>query len=143
MSFGFAFFLYRRDYDRLRQFSWAFLLVNLAGFATYHLYPAAPPWYFHQHGCVVDLAALPSEGASLARVDALLGIPYLHSFYGRSSDVFGAVPSLHVAYPMLVVMFGWPILRWPGRAFALTFLGSMCTAAVYRDHHWIIVPVHG
>lgn len=143
LAFGFAVFLYWKDYERLRRFAWAFLIVNLAGFATYHLYPAAPPWYFHEHGCAVDLAALPSEGASLARVDALLGFPYFHGFYGRSSDVFGAVPSLHVAYPMLVVLFGWPILRWPGRVFALTFLVSMCTAAVYLDHHWIIDVVLG
>jgi membrane-associated phospholipid phosphatase len=138
VSFGFAVFLYIKDYERLRMFGWSFLLVNLAGFVTYHLYPAAPPWYFHAHGCTVDLAARASEGAGLARVDALLGVPYFHGFYGRSSDVFGAVPSLHVSYPLLILAFGWPVFRAPGRAFAIVFLASMCAAAVYLDHHWII-----
>jgi hypothetical protein len=138
VSFGFAVFLYLKDYERLRMFGWSFLLVNLAGFVTYHLYPAAPPWYFHAHGCAVDLAARASEGAGLARVDALLGVPYFHGFYGRSSDVFGAVPSLHVSYPLLILAFGWPIFRAPGRAFAIVFLASMCAAAVYLDHHWLI-----
>ena len=143
LALGFAVFLYVKDYERMRLFGWAFLLVNLAGFVTYHLYPAAPPWYFHEHGCTVDLAVPASEGASLARVDALLGIHYFHDFYGRSSDVFGAVPSLHVAYPLLIVLFGWPILRWPGRVFTVTFFISMCGAAVYLDHHWIIDVVVG
>lgn len=140
---GFAIFLYAKDYARMRTFGWAFLILNLAGFATYHLYPAAPPWYFHEHGCTVDLAALPSEGANLARVDAWLGIPYFRNFYGRASDVYGAVPSLHVAYPLLILLFGWPILRWPGRLFAAAFLVAMCMAAVWLDHHWIIDIVVG
>jgi inositol phosphorylceramide synthase catalytic subunit len=135
---GFAVFLYVKDYARMRLFGWAFLVLNIAGFATYHLYPAAPPWYFHEHGCTVDLNALPSEGANLARVDALLGIHYFRDFYGRAAEVYGAVPSLHVAYPLLIVLFGWPTLRWPGRAFAITFLLAMCTAAVWLDHHWIV-----
>jgi hypothetical protein len=138
VTIGFAVFLYRKDYSRMRLFAWSFLLVNLAGFATYHLYPAAAPWYFHSHGCAIDLDAPASEGANLARVDQLLGVRYFHGLYGRSSDVFGAVPSLHVAYPMLVLLFGWGALRWGGRALAMLFLVSMCSAAVYLDHHWII-----
>jgi hypothetical protein len=134
---AFAVFLYVKDYPRMRRFGWIFLLVNLAGFATYHAYPAAPPWYFHAHGCVVDLAAHASEGPNLARVDALLGVSYFASMYGRSSDVFGAVPSLHVAYPMLVVLFGWRLFGVTARAASLLFLASMCFAAVYLDHHWI------
>jgi inositol phosphorylceramide synthase catalytic subunit len=143
VAVGFAVFLYVKDYPRMRRFGWAFLFVNLAGFVTYQLYPAAAPWYFHTYGCAVDLTARASEGPNLARVDALLGFEYFHAFYGRASDVFGAVPSLHVSYPMLIVLFGWPVMRWPGRVFALTFLASMCTAAVYLDHHWIIDVILG
>jgi membrane-associated phospholipid phosphatase len=143
LAIGFAIVLYVRDYERMRLFAWGFLVVNLAGFVTYHLYPAAPPWYFHAHGCTVDMAAHASEGPNLARVDQILGFHYFRDFYGRSSDVFGAVPSLHVSYPMLVILFGWPTLRWAGRTFALVFLVSMCMAAIYLDHHWIIDVVLG
>lgn len=143
VAIAFAIYLYVKDYERMRVFGWVFLLVNLAGFATYHLYPAAPPWYFHAHGCSVDLAAHASEGPKLARVDAFLGIHYFRDFYGRASDVYGAVPSLHVAYPMLIMLFGWPVLRLPGRVLAVVFLLLMCTAAVYLDHHWIVDVVAG
>jgi hypothetical protein len=140
---GFAVFLYVKDYERMRLFGWGFLVVNLMGFTTYHLFPAAPPWYFHMHGCAIDVGAAASEGTNLARVDAALGTTYFHDFYGRSSDVFGAVPSLHVSYPMLIVLFGWPAMRWLGRTMALVFLVSMSTAAVYLDHHWTIDIVLG
>jgi membrane-associated phospholipid phosphatase len=140
---GFAVVLYAKDYARMRVFGWAFLVVNLAGFLTYHLYPAAPPWYFHAHGCNVDMAAHASEGANLARVDAYLGIHYFNGFYGRASDVYGAMPSLHASYPALVVLFGWPVLRWPGRVFTVVFMSAMCFSAVYLDHHWIIDVVLG
>jgi membrane-associated phospholipid phosphatase len=140
---GFAVVLYVKDYARMRLFGWVFLAVNLAGFTTYHLYPAAPPWYFHAHGCTVDLAARSSEGVNLARVDAYLGIHYFRGFYGRASDVFGAMPSLHVSYPALVVLFGWPVLKWPGRVFTIGFACAMCFAAVYLDHHWIIDVILG
>ncbi len=143
VAIAFAIYLYVKDYERMRVFGWVFLLVNLAGFATYHLYPAAPPWYFHAHGCSVDLAAHASEGPKLARVDAFLGMHYFRDFYGRASDVYGAVPSLHVAYPLLIMLFGWPVLRLPGRVLAVVFLLLMCTAAVYLDHHWIVDVVAG
>jgi inositol phosphorylceramide synthase catalytic subunit len=137
VAIGFAIYLYWKDYEGMRRFGWTFLLINLAGFVTYHIYPAAPPWYFHQHGCVADLATHASEGPNLMRVDALLGIHYFHGFYGRSADVFGAVPSLHVAYPTLVMLYGWPHFRVVGRSLCVLFFVSMCFAAVYLDHHWI------
>lgn len=142
-AIGCAVYLWWKDYRAVQRFGWAFLLLNLAGFTTYHLYPAAPPWYFHTHGCVVDLATKASEGPNLARVDAMLGIHYFKSFYGRASDVFGAVPSLHCAYPLLIVLEGY---RYFGRALrvaSVTFLLSMWAAALYLDHHWVIDAVLG
>lgn len=130
-------YLFRRDYSSLQRFTWSFLALNVAAFITYHVYPAAPPWYFHKYGCVVDLATHASEGPGLARVDAWLGIPYFAEMYGRSSDVFGAVPSLHVGYPLMLLIDGFRRHRWPGRALLVWFYLSMCFAAVYLDHHWV------
>jgi phosphatidylglycerophosphatase A len=143
VTLGFATYLYTKEPAALPRFGWTFLLVNLAGFVVYHLYPAAPPWYFHSHGCSVDLAAHANAGANLTRVDAWLGFPYFGSMYGRSSDVFGSVPSLHVAYPMLVVLFSWRAFGRIARGLSLVFLFSMCFSAVYLDHHWILDVILG
>jgi hypothetical protein len=139
VTVGFALFLYvRAPREAVMRFSWTFFAMSLLGFVTYHLYPAAPPWYFHAHGCAVDLSTHASEGANLARVDAWLGVSFFGGLYGRSSDVFGSVPSLHVAYPLLILLEGWRWLRPAGRAAAVIFAIWMSTAAVYLDHHWIV-----
>jgi inositol phosphorylceramide synthase catalytic subunit len=138
VSMLFATYLYFKDFAALKRYTWTFLTMNLAAFATYHLYPAAPPWYYHAHGCVADLSAHAYEGTHLAAVDAMLGVHYFSSFYGRSADVFGAVPSLHVAYPLLIVLEGWKHFKTLGRGLALLFAASMIFAAVYLDHHWVI-----
>jgi membrane-associated phospholipid phosphatase len=135
--------LYFRDYPAMLRFTWSFLALNLAGFVTYHLYPAAPPWYFHAHGCVVDIAAHPSQGPNLARVDAWLGVPYFAGMYGRSSSVFGAMPSLHVAYALLVVVGGWSTFGWPLRTASVLFFLLMAFSAAYLDHHWVLDIVAG
>jgi len=140
---AYAVYLFRRDYPALQRFTWSFLALNVAGFITYHLYPAAPPWYYHHYGCAVDLATHASEGPNLARVDGWLGIPFFAGMYGRSSDVFGAVPSLHVAYPLLLLIDGFRRHRWLGRVLLVWFYLSMCFAAVYLDHHWVFDIVVG
>jgi hypothetical protein len=134
----FGTYLYFKSYDALRWLGWAFLLTNIAGFITYQVYPAAPPWYFHAHGCSVDLTALPSEGPALARVDAMLGVRYFGSMYGRAATVFGAVPSLHVTYPLLMTVAGWRDHGTLGRALLAGWYVWMCFAAAYLDHHWVI-----
>lgn len=138
-----AAWLYVRDYRRMLRFTWCFLLLNLAGFVTYHVYPAAPPWYYHAYGCRVDMLARASEGPNLARVDAALHVHYFAGMYGRASDVFGAMPSLHAAYALLVVLLGWAVMSNPWRAAAVAFFALMSFAAVYLDHHWVLDVVAG
>ena len=141
--FGYCVYLLARHFEAEQRFAWGFFALNIAGFITYHVYPAAPPWYFHQYGCRVDLDAAASAGPNLMRVDQLLGIPYFAGLYGRASDVFGAVPSLHVAYPTLMLAVGWRLHGPLGRTVLALFLAWMCFAAVYLDHHWVIDVVAG
>lgn len=140
---AFAVYLYVKDRPANRRFMWGFLLLNLAGFVTYHLLPAAPPWYFHAHGCVVDLATKASEGPALARVDAMLGVAYFRGMYAQSSSVFGALPSLHCAYPLLLVIEGWRAFGPRLRSLTLAYYGAMVFSAVYLDHHWILDALLG
>jgi membrane-associated phospholipid phosphatase len=140
---GCAALLYVRDYPRMVRFTWCFFVLNVAAFVTYHLYPAAPPWYYHAHGCVIDVHAAASEGPNLARVDAWLGVPYFRTMYGRASDVFGAMPSLHCAYACLVMLEGWAVLRPGWRAASVGFFALMCFSAIYLDHHWVLDAIAG
>lgn len=135
---GVAVFLFFKDEAAAQRFTWIFFLMNVLGFATYHVLPAAPPWYFHQHGCAIDMAAVPSAGPRLLHVDHVLGIDYFRSMYARSSDIYGALPSLHVAYPMLIAVEGWRSFGRVGRAASILLCISMAFAAIYLDHHYVI-----
>lgn len=138
-----ATYLYLRDRPAMKRFMWGFFLMNVAGFVTYHVLPAAPPWYFHAHGCVVDLATRASEGPALARVDAMLGIAYFHGMYAKASSVFGALPSLHCAYPFLLVLEGWRSFGRGLRVAAVAYYLLMVFSAVYLDHHWVLDALLG
>jgi len=145
---GFALFLALVDRSaegarRLHHFGWSFLALNLAGFITYVLFPAAPPWYVASHGLgPVDPAAMASP-AGLLRFDHMLGISYFARFYAQSQDVFGSMPSLHCAYPMLTWLFVRELGR-PGLArAALAFQLLTCFAAVYLQHHYVIDALAG
>jgi membrane-associated phospholipid phosphatase len=70
-------------------------------------------------------------------------VPYFAGLYGRASDVFGAFPSLHVAYPTLMLAIGWRVQGPLGRALLALFLVWMSISAVYLDHHWVIDIVAG
>lgn len=131
-----AIYLFFRDEQRAARFAWAYFAVNALGMLGYLIYPAAPPWYVAKYGLGPARLDVAGDPAGASRFDALLGINYFKSFYARSSNVFGAMPSLHVAYPVLaccaVVGMGW---RWvaPTGAFALVVAFS----AIYLDHHYV------
>jgi inositol phosphorylceramide synthase catalytic subunit len=140
-----AFLLFlRRRFQRAGALAWSFLLVNLMGFATYFVYPSAPPWYVAEYGLGPARLHIPPAAAAAHRFDVLLGTHFFDAMYGRGVDVFGALPSLHVAYPFLVAFFAFrtPELKW-ARWPAVGFFALMCLGAVYLQHHYVIDEILG
>jgi membrane-associated phospholipid phosphatase len=133
--------LFFRDRRKAFVLSLGFLVTNLLGWIIWLLYPAAPPWYVDQHGLalVADVAANP---AGLARLDAFLGVPLAAHFYAKNADVFGAMPSLHVAYGVLTA---WVVAPLGGglRIFTLCFAAAIAFSAVYLRHHYILDVLAG
>ena len=129
--------LYARDRDAAMRFAWIALATHLLGFLTYHLAPAAPPWYVRAHGCVIDPAATTSA-AGLERVDALLGVRYFDALYGRGSAVFGALPSLHVTYPLYGIFATLRRCPRPALGVQIVYAATMVFAAIYLDHHYVV-----
>jgi membrane-associated phospholipid phosphatase len=137
-----ATYLFFRARPKALEVSLGFLVVNLLGWAIWFVYPAAPPWYVDQYGMGPALLDVVSSPAGLARVDAWLGLPVATVFYSKSANVFGALPSLHVAYATLVAVVAAPLggwVRWSTIGFAL----SMAFSAVYLRHHYILDVVAG
>jgi membrane-associated phospholipid phosphatase len=140
--FGIGAYLFFRARAKMPELSIAFLLMNLVGWTIWLLYPAAPPWYVDAYGLGPAHLDAVSSTAGLSRIDALLPFPVAATFYAKSANVFGAMPSLHVAYATLVALVVFPLrgtLRWATIAFAF----SMAFSAVYLRHHYILDVIFG
>jgi hypothetical protein len=129
-------YLYFVDRPRMRRYLWSFAIANFISFIVWMVLPAAPPWYIRAHGCEVSMTALPSA-AGLLRVDELLDMHYYENLYSRASSVFGAMPSMHCAYPMLGLLTAWRAASWKTRPIHLLYAVTMLVASNYLDHHWL------
>jgi len=121
---------------RSPQVMWAFFWVNMLGYSTYYWYPASPPWYVEIYGLGPARLDVPANLAGCARFDALVGLPIFENWYGRSADVHGAIPSLHIAYPLMAVYYAFRFGAL--KVFTLFFFILMCFSAVYLNHHYIL-----
>jgi hypothetical protein len=139
---AFAAYLFFADRMQFLRFSLTFVLVNLIGFVIYYLYPAAPPWYVHEHGFAF-VAHTHSNPAGLIRFDHLVHAPVFQSIYRQGSNVFAAMPSLHSSYPVIVLYYG--LKKKMGKMnllFAVVMVGIWFTA-VYASHHYMLDVLAG
>lgn len=139
---SFAAYLFFKNRREFLYFALTFLLVNLIGFVIYYLFPAAPPWYIQQHGFVFQPLTIGSTGG-LAKFDAHFHIQLFKSIYAKGSNVFAAMPSLHSAYPVIVLYYGFRNrLGVANIFFAMVVLGIWFTA-VYASHHYVLDVLAG
>jgi len=133
----YAVWLYFNDKKLLLEFSFSFFLVNVFGIMVYYLYPAAAPWYVELHGFEKNFD-IPGNEAALSNFDKFFGIELFHGMYAKNANVFAAVPSLHSAFPVITLYFGWKKrLKLASVVFLIITLG-IWFAAVYSRHHYII-----
>jgi inositol phosphorylceramide synthase catalytic subunit len=122
------------------QVMWAFFWLNVLGFSTYYWYAASPPWYVALYG-LGPAKLVPPNQAGCVRFDALFGTHFFTEWYGRSADVHGAIPSLHIAYPLVAVYYAF---KFGGlRIFTVLFYALMCFSAVYLNHHYVLDVLWG
>jgi hypothetical protein len=166
-----GFLIWRVNRLLFRQFALAFVLVAVAGFLTYILYPGVPPWmagqplvrvgqqyYFpwqataHFHGSLKEAWA--HSRVYLPGVQNLFNVfagrwynPYhgsisVVSFLHLHYDPVGAVPSEHAAYPLLFFLF---LRRQFGRPahLALLYLAGLLFSITYLGQHYLVDAVVG
>jgi hypothetical protein len=115
------------------------MVLTFAGLVTYFLYPAAPPWW----------AALPEHGALIGPVERIstngwdaIGLHSagntLNALQVSAANPVAAMPSLHTAYALLVIVFFLPSVRrrwWP---VLLAYPLAMTFTLVYSGEHYIV-----
>ncbi len=126
--------LWKFAHDRFRRFAWLFMLLTFAGLVTYALYPAVPPWMASQNGYLPPTAKIIDEMWTHVRFGNGSGV---FSGTGHFADPVAAVPSLHAAYPMLLVLFFWKSAgRW--RWLLALYPFAMALTLVYTGEHFVI-----
>lgn len=137
---GWLFFTNRRKQFML--FSLTFLFVNLIGFVGYYVYPAAPPWYVQQYGFGF-IPHTPGNTAGLHRFDDFFHTGIFSALYSKSSNVFAAMPSLHSAYPLIVLYYGLKNKLGAINIFFAMVVIGIWFAAVYSSHHYVLDVIAG
>ncbi len=121
---------------RFRRYVACVVLLAGMAFATFALFPAAPPW-------------LASRTGELDPTTRLIGpisghIPFLslsfEGLYERGSEYanpVAAVPSLHAAYTLLITLFLWRSApRW-ARPLLAAYPLAMAFALTYTAEHYV------
>lgn len=139
---GFATFLFFKNRKEFLGFAITFFVVNLVGFVGYYTFPAAPPWYIQQHGFVFDPATKANIGG-LAKFDHFFNIHIFKDIYTKGSNVFAAMPSLHSAYPIIVLYYGLRNKLGSVNILLATVMAGIWFTAVYTSHHYVLDVLAG
>jgi membrane-associated phospholipid phosphatase len=162
-----GFVIWMTDRTLFRKFAISFVLVAVAGFITYVLYPAVPPWmaahhliYTHNHYTIPYaysqghwIEDVTRGNVYLPGVRNLFNVTASHwynpyhgtivfSFLHLHYDNVAAMPSEHAMYPMLFFLF---LRRKFGRPayLVLVYIACMLFSIVYLGQHYVIDAVIG
>lgn len=120
------------------QFGWAFFLANFGWMVTVFLWPMAPPWYVHQFGFELTSLNLIGDAAGLLRFDTLVGTHFFQNLYAKSRIVFGAMPSMHAGWPILMLLSAWQIHNRKLFGVLIGYTICMWFSALYLQHHYLL-----
>jgi membrane-associated phospholipid phosphatase len=140
--FGLYLFSNAQRRKQLLPFIWMAGWVNFLAVTVQFFFPTAPPWftdsavYDENDGTLVRAA---NNEAGFERLDILFNVRLFHSIYGASPVKFGAMPSLHVAWPA-IICFSKP---WVSPRFAIGHLVWISWAALYSNHHYGVDALGG
>ena len=121
----------RRQWDRYMR---RFALLLGAGVATYILFPVAPPWMAARDGYIGDISRITARGWRS------MGLSTVSKVFDRGKEItnpVAALPSLHAAFSLLVVVFFFKWMSTPWRIISLILPVSMAFALVYFGEHYV------
>jgi len=127
-----AVYLYLKDRFRFRRLAALIVTVSLAGFATYFVIPAVPPWLASRRG------ALAPTYRVVEQVWAHLGLTAVSKVFDGSTSFanpVAALPSLHAAWPFMLLLFFWPTAK-RGRWVLLAYNVFMWFVLIYGAEHY-------
>ncbi len=115
--------------------------LAFAGLAGYILFPAAPPWYAAREGLIPEVQRISTRGWSEIGLHKAANAL---DFGQAGSNKVAAMPSLHAAFSLMVVVLLWTWVKRPfWRAMLLLYPAAMAFSLVYSGEHYVIDAVIG
>jgi membrane-associated phospholipid phosphatase len=119
-----------------------FATVLLGGCIMFVLLPTAPPWM-----AAANLDALPPVARPTGRGWVHIGLSSFTHAWDVARDwanPIAAMPSLHAAFALLVVVFFFPrIPQWWARGLLLLYPAAMALTLVYFAEHYLVDALAG
>ncbi len=116
----------------------SFSLLMLAGFLTYVLFPAAPPWMAAEGGLIEPITRISSN------VWFALGVNDFPSLYNKiAPNPVAAVPSLHAAFSTLFAIFFITLFKSRWRFVSLLYPAMIYFGTIYMGEHYAIDALIG
>jgi membrane-associated phospholipid phosphatase len=126
--------LWKVSYQRFRHYRALVVTLATAGFVTYVLFPAVPPWLAAVNGHIEPVHRI------IAGMWGAVGIAPAKALFETRGEFYNqeaAIPSLHAAYPMLLLLFFWGVAnRWV-RAGLVAYAVGMAFTLVYSGEHYV------
>jgi membrane-associated phospholipid phosphatase len=141
MAAAFALWIWRRQV--FIEFMMSFLFLALAGFATYVVFPAAPPWvaanWWHY---LPHVSRIVQAGVHFFGGKASFSSFYVFLWQHGGWDVFGAMPSEHAALPFLCFLYLRRVWR-PAGWLLIPYCAAVWIAVVYTGEHYVADVIAG
>lgn len=133
-----AVLIWKKRESHYWRFITTYVLVSFAGFVTFVLFPAAPPWMASDAGLIEPISRVSSS------VWFALGIQDFPSLYSQvSPNPVAAVPSLHAAYSTLFCLFIFQLFKGRWRYITLLYPSAIYFGTVYMGEHYLIDEILG
>ncbi len=131
--FAIAGILWRFAKPRFIEFRAMVLTLTAAAFLTYALFPAVPPWMASDDGVIGPVTRV------VGGVWEELGVHHAAALWEHGSTLsneVAAIPSLHTAYPVMLLCFFWSS-GWRARILCFIYALAMSLTLVYTGEHYV------
>ena len=142
LPLAFGFLLWARDRPLFRRFTLTLLAMSYAAFVLFMLFPAAPPWLAAQWGYMEGVERPSYQAYKLFLPQRFADVDTFRLWTQASPNPVAALPSLHAAFPWLVLLFA---VQTFGRWGYLTLIYNVALwfSVVYLSQHWFVDVLAG
>jgi len=138
LPFALAVLIWKTREKHYWHFITSLVILSFAGFLTYLLFPAAPPWMASDQGYIEHITRVSSQ------VWAAFGIHDFPSIYNKiSPNQVAAVPSLHAAYSFLFAYFITKLYKTRWKYVAWIYPILIWFGTIYMGEHYVIDAILG